>query len=269
MRAALITISILLLFGGGAAVAAFAASGGKPPYTEEQAADLARTVDAAIAAERSAVKAIGRHRIITALSGATEGRNELSRAANSLATHDHSDDPNVGNQAEEAIGLDGEAMKDLDAAKTSKDASVQERLLDSAKKALTQALALKKKVFVYFDTYTPPATTTTTPPPATAGPLSVCVFVTNNGSTSTENVHIRDPGAGGWGGTVTFNGQGLSQTNHITIGSDGSVITPFTVSTFGMATIMTSINTPSGTPQTNTTTFTLDTDNDKTTSDCP
>ena len=244
-----------------------AARNDKPPFDEILVAQNTRGVEKAIADEKAALKAIARHRVLSAFSASKSAFDALDDVSKSIDAHDHSDDPDVSSQAATATQLDRDSVNELNAARTEKEPAEQNDL-DSAKKKLTQAIPLKKKILVYFESYTPPASTTTTGAPS-AGPLTVCVYVTNNGSTSTENVHIRDPGAGGWRGTVMFVGQGLSQTNQVTIGSDGSVITPFTVSQFGMATINTSINTPSGTPQTNTTTFTLDTDNDKTTSDCP
>ena len=106
------------------------------------------------------------------------------------------------------------------------------------------------------------------PPPPTAGPLTWCMFVTNNGSSSTENLKLSDPGAGGDKGTVTFNGQGVDQTTPFTFPSSGVVVTPFVVFNFGTATVTFNVMLADGTTQTLTAQATLDAGNDTTSADC-
>jgi hypothetical protein len=69
------------------------------------------------------------------------------------------------------------------------------------------------------------------------GPLEGCVFITNNGNSSTENIEVLDKGAGGMKGTIQFNGDGLDKTSPFTLGSNGMVVVPFTVTQFGSSTI--------------------------------
>jgi len=106
------------------------------------------------------------------------------------------------------------------------------------------------------------------PPSPTAGPLAWCVFITNNGNSSTESVKLSDPGAGGAKGAVTMNGQGLNQTTPFTFPANPIVVVPFNVTAFGTSTFTVDVIPPSGPAQTLTFPFTLDAGNDVTTTDC-
>ena len=108
------------------------------------------------------------------------------------------------------------------------------------------------------------------PPPPTPvfGPLGACVFVTNNGNSSTETVKVTDPGAAGFPGTVNFNGQGLNQTSSFTFPSNATAFLPFNVGVFGTSTITVNVMPPGGPAQTDSFTFLLGESNDKTTTDC-
>lgn len=113
------------------------------------------------------------------------------------------------------------------------------------------------------------AETAPAPKPAPKpGPLEGCVFITNNGNTSTENVKVSDPGGAGRMGTVLFTGQGLNATNPVTLDASAGAISPFTVGTFGTSTITITVDGPGGVNQTLTFPFTLDQGNDVTASDC-
>lgn len=105
-------------------------------------------------------------------------------------------------------------------------------------------------------------------PTPTYGPLGACVFVTNNGNSSTETVKVTDPGAAGFSGTVNFNGQGLNQTSSFTFPSNASAFLPFNVGVFGSATITVNVAPPSGPPQSLSFPFVLGESNDVTTTDC-
>ncbi|HTZ06579.1 MAG TPA: hypothetical protein VMB53_12645 [Gaiellaceae bacterium] len=103
-----------------------------------------------------------------------------------------------------------------------------------------------------------------TPPAPQLGPLAACVFVTNNGSTSTETVKASYPGGAGRSGTIRFNGQGLDQTNQVTFGPGATATSPFLVTRFGMSAI--TLTFPGSAPLT--ITFDLESGNDVTTTDC-
>ena len=110
-------------------------------------------------------------------------------------------------------------------------------------------------------------------PPAPAptpifGPLGACIFVTNNGSSSTETVKLTDPGAAGFPGSVNFNGQGLNLTSTFTVPANATVFVPFNVGIFGNSTITATVNPPGAAPQTKVFEFLLGESNDKTTTDC-
>jgi len=113
-----------------------------------------------------------------------------------------------------------------------------------------------------------PAPAPTPTPPPEPGPLGGCVFVTNNGSTSTENVKVSDPGGAGLHGSVLFLGQGLNMTNPITLDGSGGAVSPFTVGVFGTSTITITITGAGGKLQTLALPFTLGQSNDVTTTDC-
>jgi hypothetical protein len=98
------------------------------------------------------------------------------------------------------------------------------------------------------------------------GPVEGCVFVTNNGNDSTENVDVYDKGAGGMKGTVNFNGQGLNQTTAFKLNSSGMAVVPFTVTTFGTSTITVFVK--SIPPMHYSLQFTLGSGNDVTTTSC-
>lgn len=265
MKASVLAIVAALLLGAGVAAAAFAARDmGKPPLTDAEAAKAATLVAQAISHENAALHALARHRILTAELELAKGKYAIFAAGNPLATHDAGSDSNAAfHDADQAVNEDKDGLGDLKDAQTSKGKE-QDAWIALARKKIEIALALKEKALLFYETYSEPVTTTTPPPPA-AGPLSVCIFIMNNGSTSTENAHVRDPGAGGAQGTVTFNGQGLNQTNPITLDFSGSAITPFNVSTFGTSTITATIGS-----QTASTTVTLDASNDNNDhSDCP
>jgi hypothetical protein len=262
-HAVLVLLAGILLAGSGSVVAIAAEGAGGPPLSEEQAAYSANLVEEAVARENEAVKATKRHRILTALGATRTGQGILEAAFSPLENRDGGADGSAALHAgEEARDLDGGALRDLGDGEKANEKE-QGPLLAAARKKLQAALVLKRKLLTFYDTYTAPATTTV-PPPASVGPLSACVFVTNNGSTSTENVHVRDPNGGGKTGSVSFTGQGVNQTNQITLDANGSAITSFGVSTFGTADITTMVGS-----QTASITFTLDTSNDTTTSDCP
>lgn len=95
--------------------------------------------------------------------------------------------------------------------------------------------------------------------------LEGCVAITNNGNDSTENVKVLDTGAGGTKGSVHFNGQGLDKMTPFKLSSNGTAVVPFTVTTFGSATITVSL--ASSPPMTYTIQFTLGSGNDVT-GDC-
>ncbi len=98
------------------------------------------------------------------------------------------------------------------------------------------------------------------------GRLEGCVFITNNGDSSTENVKVLNTRAHGYKGKVHFNGQGLDKTSPFTLGSNGTAVVPFTVTTFGTATLtITLLSTP---PMSYTMTFALGSANDVTQTDC-
>ena len=247
-----------------AAGAAVASTAGGSPLTQEQATLGGNNVHAAITHERKALKAIKRHRIATALTEAHLGQDSLLAGMHLLRNNDAGQDGvDAYHDSTSADELDSDAIKDLQTANVETGAA-QDKALADAKKKLTAAIPLKTKVLTFFESYTPPDTTTSTATPPQAGPLSECVFVTNNGSTSTENVQVRDPNAGGRSGTVTFNGQGVNQTTPFTLDANGSFVVPVLVTTFGTSTITTMVGS-----QTVSTTFTLDTSTDKTTDHCP
>lgn len=98
------------------------------------------------------------------------------------------------------------------------------------------------------------------------GPLEGCVFVTNNGNTSTENIDVFDKGAGGMKGTIHFSGDGLDQTTPFKLGSNGMAVVPFTVTQFGASTI--TVNLASIPPMHYSLNFTLGAGNDVTQTSC-
>ena len=98
------------------------------------------------------------------------------------------------------------------------------------------------------------------------GALEGCVFITNNGNDSTENVDVFDKGAGGMKGTVHFVGQGLDKMFPFKLGSNGMAVVPITVTTFGMSTIDVSL--ASIPPMHYSLQFTLGSGNDVTQTSC-
>ena len=246
---------------GVATVMAFGA-GAKPPLSQESADRAGTYAKRAIKAEERAISALDDHKIITATKEARLGTIYIGETSLSLGNHDEGDGGKAANFAGAAHTLDGSADNDLLKAQNTKGKE-QDALIKDATNKLKKALVFKEEVRIFLDNYAPPEATTTTEP--APGPLTVCVFITNNGSTSTENVHVRDPLAGGASGMVTFVGQGLNQTNPITLDANGSAITSFTVSTLGSATIGAMVGSQSAT-----TTFTLDTETDNSNkTDCP
>jgi hypothetical protein len=265
VRQALLVLFVGVLLVGAGAVVALAATGGGPTGTDEQAAANAKLVEEGIADERAAIKAIDHHRVLTALNKAKAGKLGIDLPTTQLAGHDWgagSDD--AYKTGEDANALDKDVISDLEEATTAKGKE-QTKLLADARKKLLKAIDLKKKVLLFFTTYTAPPTTTTTVPAPSVGPLTVCIFITNNGSTSTENVHIRDPGADGMPGTVTFNGPGIvDQRATFTIPAGGSLILPTVVSSFGSSTVDVTVGS-----QVASTSFDLNSSTDVTKSDCP
>jgi hypothetical protein len=98
------------------------------------------------------------------------------------------------------------------------------------------------------------------------GRLEGCVFITNNGDSSTENVKVLNTRAHGYKGKIHFNGQGLDKTSPFTLGSNGTAVVPFLVTNFGTATITVTLS--SVPPMTYTMPFTLGSANDVTQTDC-
>lgn len=128
------------------------------------------------------------------------------------------------------------------------------------------ALAIKQKHQALLEIQA--AVTTPPTPTPTVGPLGACVFITNNGSTTTENVKVSDPGGADLTGSVLFSGQGLNTTNQIHLDANGGAVSPFTVNIFGMSSITITVTDANGQLQTLTIPFTLDQSNDVTISDC-
>jgi hypothetical protein len=98
------------------------------------------------------------------------------------------------------------------------------------------------------------------------GHLEGCVFITNNGDSSTENVKVLDTRAHGYKGKIHFNGEGLNKTSPFTLGSNGTAVVPFLVTTFGTSTITVTLS--SVPPMSYTMQFTLGSANDVTQTDC-
>jgi hypothetical protein len=259
----LLIVATLAVLGvaGTATVMAFAGSA-KPPLSQEEASRAENYLKRAITSEQRAINALDDHKILTASKEAKLGTVYINETSIALGNHDVGDNGLEENLANQANALDRDANRELLEAQKAKGKH-QDALIKAATRNLKEALVFKEEVRTFFENYTPPEETTTTEP--APGPLTVCMFITNNGSTSTESAHVRDPNAGGASGTVTFNGQGLNQTNPITLDAGGSVITSFTVSTFGTATINAMVG-----PQSASTTFTLNSSTDNNSaSDCP
>jgi hypothetical protein len=98
------------------------------------------------------------------------------------------------------------------------------------------------------------------------GPLEGCVFITDNGNSSTENVEVFDHGAGGSKGKVAFSGPGLNQTMPFTLAANGTAVVPFTVTSFGMSTITVTVSAKP--PMSYKLQFTLGSTNDVTQTSC-
>jgi hypothetical protein len=254
-------VGAILVTGAISATVTVATAKPKPPLSTESASTAASYTDRAIKAEQEAINALDDHKILTASREAKLGTVYIGETFIALENHDVGDSGKTQNFAGAAHTLDQSVDSDLLKAQSA-NGKQQDALIKDATSKLERALVFKHQVEVFFLNYFP-----SEPAPPSApepGPLTVCVFITNNGSTSTENVHVRDPHAGGMTGTVTFNGQGVNQTNPITLDPNGSAITPFPVSVFGTATIGVMVG-----PQSASTTFTLGAGNDITTSDCP
>lgn len=259
MKVLILATLAVLGVAGTATVMAFGA-GAKPPMAQDEADRAESYAKRAITSEQRAISALDDHKILTASKEAKLGTIYINETFIALGNHDVGDDGQAANFAGAAHTLDQSVDSDLLKAQGAKGKH-QDALIKDAMKKLKKALAFKEEVVTFFVGYTPPETTTTAPAP---GPLTVCVFIANNGSTSTENVHVRDPNAGGASGSVTFNGQGLNQTNPITLDASGSAITSFTVSNFGTATIGAMVGSQSAS-----TTFTLNSSTDNNSaSDC-
>jgi hypothetical protein len=105
------------------------------------------------------------------------------------------------------------------------------------------------------------------PKPA-IGPLAACVFVTNNGASSTETIKVVDPGAAGAPGSVLFDGQGVNQRSTFTVPANATILVPVNVGTFGTSMVTVTVSPNGSAVQTESFPFTLSSDNDVTQTDC-
>ncbi|HVN62306.1 MAG TPA: hypothetical protein VMT59_13670 [Gaiellaceae bacterium] len=100
----------------------------------------------------------------------------------------------------------------------------------------------------------PPPPPTPPPPPPTPQPGQIygCFFVTNNGNTSTVNNEFTEANAGGFSGTMNFNGDGVNQTFPFTFpaGSNPSTIVQVPIGQLGAAAVTVIVNVPGGSPVT-------------------
>ena len=227
------------------------------------AKELKRTLEVAIENEQTAQhdvsgRAKNRHwdHMETALK---YSRSHLTRVAAGAGKYDDPGSENVADDVERALKNDADA---IDESNHKPSISRVRALIASALRYKTDAVNELNNLTVATPTPTPPA------PTPQVGPLGACVFVTNNGNSSTETVKITDPGAGGFPGTVNFNGQGLNQTSSFTFPSNATAFVPFNVGVFGTSTITVTVMPPAGPGQTESFPFTLATSNDLTTTDC-
>jgi hypothetical protein len=262
----LATVALVLLLAGGLAVGALAGRGESPnPPTKQQAQQAARDYDKAIDGERAVVRLIDRHRILSAST-------ELNHATFDA---DAGRRPFLGgwsetqdNEANDVLRLDLNATRDLENAQDAKGAK-QDALLRDARRKLIDAIGLKKKLYTYLETYTPPPPPPSTPsappvPPSTPPAPTLCIDTTNNGSTTSIIVHVSAPGRAGAKATFVFAGE----NTQVTLDANGSASDTSTVSQFGSYPITVTITAADGQTTTVTATEDLSSSNDVTTSNC-
>jgi hypothetical protein len=244
--------------------AALARSGGNPPLTSDELTRYQKEVETAVAQEREAINLVYKNTHKSQSDAADkvtfshQGLYDAKESFKGSSFTGNSPVPDL----DTAYDIDSHVESELRT--TMSDHYGKPFTKPFIKKIvaqLTLTIAAKKKGLALIDLIT------VTAPPA-PGPLEGCVFVVNNGSTSTENVKIVDPGGGGFLGTVTFNGQGVNQSKPFTLDSSGTSVTPFTVGEFGSSTIGATVTGPGGQTQSLSFPFTLNGSNDVTASDC-
>jgi len=220
------------------------------------AKDLKRTLETAIENERAAQGAVAgpaKKRHWNTLETALKySRTQLKRVAAGAGKYDDPGSEMISHDVAGALKKDADA---LDEANYNPSISRVRTLIAAALRYKADALSQLNDLAV-------------SAPTPTYGPLGACVFVTNNGNTSTETVKVTDPGAAGFPGTVNFNGQGLNQTSSFTFPSNTTAFLPFNVGVFGPSTITVNVMPPGGPVQTESFQFLLGESNDKTTTDC-
>ena len=241
----------------GVASMSFARPSAQPPLTKAEAAKARRHIESAIELEHEAGHEVA---------DAQAARLKLSISALALSAAHSVLDPTSADAAASAVAnaaeSDGKAIDFLKEEPQTKKTR-REALADIALATKQKHTALTK-IAAALAAETPPP-----PKPAPEpGPLGGCVFITNNGNTSTENVKVSDPGGAGRSGSVLFLGQGLNTTNQITLDANGGAISPFTVGIFGTSSITITVDGAGGAKQTLMFPFTLNQGNDVTGTDC-
>lgn len=228
-----------------------------PPLTKSAAAKATRHIQSAIELEHEAGHEIA---------DAGAARLKLGISALALSAAFSALDGTSATAAADAVGNAAESdTKAIDFLKKEPQATKtrREALADIALATKQKHVALEK-IAAALEAETPPA-----PKPAPApGPLEGCVFITNNGNTSTENVKVSDPGGAGRSGSVFFTGQGVNMTDPFTLDANGGAISPFNVGVFGTSAITITVAGPGGSNQTLMFPFTLDQAGDVTATDC-
>jgi hypothetical protein len=241
----------------GVASMSFAGPSAQPPLTKAAAAKATRHLRDAIELEHEAGHEIA---------DAEAARLKLGISALALSAAFDALDGTSAQAAAEAVGnaadSDTRAIAFLKKSPQTKKTR-REALADIALATKQKHTALAK-IAAALAAETPPP-----PKPAPQpGPLEGCVFITNNGTTSTENVKVSDPGGAGRSGSVLFLGQGLNTTNQITLDANGGASSPFTVGVFGTSSITITVFGTNGSNQTLMFPFTLNQGNDVTGTDC-
>jgi hypothetical protein len=235
----------------------FARPSADPGLTKTAAAKASRHIQSAIELEHEATHEI-----------ADAGAARLKLSISALALHAAFEalDGTSATAAADAVGNAAESdTKAIDFLKHDPQTKKTRR------EALADLALATKQKHVVLEKIAAALAAETPPPPKPApepGPLEGCVFITNNGNTSTENVKVSDPGGAGRSGTVFFTGQGLSMTDPFALDAGGGAISPFTVGIFGTSSITITVDGPGGSNQTLMFPFTLNQGNDVTATDC-
>ncbi len=221
---AALAIALAAAIGATAAAAHRSAPHGLDPSVAKR---LAKNVTDAIAEENTALQQVT-SKGITNLD--TFGRSLSASIANLQHVNALAGDAGVIAPVQGALREDHAAEKEV---------KKRDRNVGEIKAMIEQALRFKWTAHSHLMAIanTAPTVTPTTPVAPKPAAVEACVSVENKGTSSNELVHILEPGGAGAKGTVNFNGQGVNQTQPFTLGSDGTGVVSFPVTTFGAAVI--------------------------------